>query len=428
MMRAMRWSWVASGLQNSVFRRSIILYGFLVPGFVANFLLIYFAAHWLSAADFGVFYVAITVSGTLFSGAAILNIFFTRHLVAAAHCGGKIAAVALFQATLRKIIFWGGCASVATVAILLLVGYQIGAQSWLIILLIVAEAFTSYIADFGRALPQSTYHVVSLGLYGLSWMVLRFLFCAFALIFFHSVWTALSALVLVNALVFVGFCAISMRGIRPATTNAMPSPFALLSVAASYGVVIILCNLDVLLSYLLLANKDIGVYSASSVFPKAILTITMPLQQMLFALAVGGHHYDQNTRRIVAKSGVTILVICSVAVSGIWLTSDLICGGRWGLNLCRTDLMHPLLLSVFPLVMIRFLVLLHLTQERDLFGLWLLLPVLVYAVAAAALSPHKLRPIAIDFSLCMFGTLIFVALIPWCGRMKIGSPAPKRMD
>src|SRR3974390_2330120 len=66
---------------SSVVRRTLIFIVLIVPAFLANFLLYYFAARLLPADQFGLFYVANTVGNVIFSAALIFNVFFSRVLV-----------------------------------------------------------------------------------------------------------------------------------------------------------------------------------------------------------------------------------------------------------------------------------------------------------------------------------------------------------
>jgi hypothetical protein len=63
---------------------------------------------------------------------------------------------------------------------------KIGVQSPIIILLILLDAYTAYIGDFGRVLLQS--RTIILGFYTTAWMYLRFGPCIAGILFFGTVW------------------------------------------------------------------------------------------------------------------------------------------------------------------------------------------------------------------------------------------------
>jgi O-antigen/teichoic acid export membrane protein len=235
--------------QNSVIRRSTILLGLVIPAFGANFFTYYFADKLLAPESFGLFYVATTVSNVLFSGSLILNLFVTRYLVSAVRTTGELSAFAAIRKMENTVIIWGTLCAAIIFLILLVIGKQIGTQSWFIIMLVVLDAFTAYIVDLGRALLQSLRKTVALGLYTLVWMVLRFLLCLLGILAFNTVWGALLGIVVSAIIIFVGFHIWIARSTGSVQTTApsLPSPIALVPAILSYGLLIAVSNLDVML-------------------------------------------------------------------------------------------------------------------------------------------------------------------------------------
>ena len=92
-----------------------------------------------------------------------------------------------------------------------------------------------------------------------------------------------------TVLAFVAFHAWILR-----TTSGRSDPGSvtlrlrsLLPAATGYGLMVLVSNLDVLLGYFVLGDTELGIYSASSVFPKAALVVITPLLQMLIPAMVG---------------------------------------------------------------------------------------------------------------------------------------------
>lgn len=407
--------------QTSVIRRTAVLSCLVLPAFGANFLVHYFAAALLSSENFGLFYVANTLSNVLFSGSVVLNTFFTKYLVSSLRQHGETGAFAATRGVERAVMLWGGACAGAVFLMLLGAGWRVGVESWAVVLLVVLDAYTAYVADVGRTLLQSLRRTVQLGLYTLIWMVLRLAFCLAGILAFGTVWGALLGIVLSAVVVLVGFRLWSAGRMETAIAAVprLPSPLGLVPIVVGYGLLIALSNLDVLLSYFLLDGGELGEYSASSVFPKAILVATMPMVQMLFAMMAGDHETRRGARAVERKSGAAVLALTLAGAAAVWLLSDWLCGGRWGLRLCAPVILQTLLLSVIPLSLVRVFVLIQFARGHDWRVLWLAVPIPVY-VYFAWFSPHTVGTMAQGFALFSLTTLVvFTALsaaIDWRRR------------
>ena len=103
------------------------------------------------------------------------------------------------------------------------------------------------------------------------------------IVIFNTVWGALAGIVLSAVLVFAIFHAWIFH---TTGSRAEPAPITLplltlVPASAGYGLMVLVSNLDVLFGYFVLSQTDLGLYSGSSVFPKAALVVITPLLQML---------------------------------------------------------------------------------------------------------------------------------------------------
>ncbi len=397
---------------NSVFRRTIILLSFLLPAFSANFAVLYFTTAWLPPAEFGIFYVASTFGNVLFSGSLILNMFFSRHLISVTQVAGEDAAFATVTRIERAVISWGAVFAVTVLAVMLTLSRRFGVQSWPVIVLMTLDAYTAYVADIGRALLQSLRRTLLLGTYTLVWMVLRLAFCLLGVLVLGTASGALLGVITSAVVAYVGFrlWVVKLGSGNPIKPPALPSPVTLLPAILGYGLLMAISNLDILLSYVLLKDGNLGVYSASSIFPKAMLVVTMPVLQILFPAMVGAKPLDQQSRKFVRKSGVAMAVITTAGVTAIGLLSGWLCGGRWGVKLCDPSLMYVLLVSVVPLSLLRVLVLLQFARRRDWFVLWLGVPTTAYLWAVASRG-WNLETMAAGFSVFSAAAFTFFLCI-----------------
>jgi hypothetical protein len=397
---------------TSVLRRSMLLLTLLVPAYCANLAIMYVGAKLLSADQFGLFYVANTLGNILFSGSVILNMFFTRHLVTVVPGGGEATAFGQMRRIERAVVSWGGGLAAGVFIAMLAVSGHIGVQSHLIILLIVLDAFTSYLGELGRVMLQYLHRTVWLGLYTLLWMVLRLTLCVAGMLISRTVWGGLAGVVLSTVLVYAGFHLWVARCASPPSQQraSLPSVVSVIPTILGYGLSILISNLDILLSYLSLNPTDLSAYSASSLFPKAMLVVTTPLLQMLFPAMVANKAPAGAPAILFGKIGVTMLGLSVAGIAFIWQLSGQACGGPWGMPLCEPSLLEVMLLSVVPLVLLRLIVLTEFASGRDWTVLWLAAPVALF-LAAIRLSPPDKAAMAGDFAIFSVAVVVFALLI-----------------
>lgn len=374
---------------NSVIRRTTILVAFILPAFLANLFVHYFATHILSSQNFGIFYVAITLTNVLFSGSTLLHITYTRHLIEVGQEHNHSCVVAAMYRIQRSVATWGIFISLGLFVGLLLTGKSIGVQSTLLVFLIILDTYVSYLADLGRVYLQSVQRVFYLGAFTLLWMGLRLVFCLIGMYEFGTAWAALLGSVIAALIVFAGFqISLNYEKIgKPDFIPPLPSLRTLGSIFVGYGFLTIISNLDIFLAYFILKGNDIGIYSSSSVFPKGILVVITPLIQMLFGVMVAGNISEEVFRKIVRKSFGVVSALTIAGVSSVWLLAPWMCGGKWGLHLCDRHSLSILLLSVVPLSLLRISVVLDFVHKRDHLPLWLSVPVLIYVVIAWRTKP-----------------------------------------
>ena len=401
-----------SGYQQSIVRRTLILSSLVVPGFAANFFVYFFTAQLLPADQFGLFYVALTIGNVLFSGSNILNAFLTRHLVHVGETDGYGAIVPTTLLLERRIVIAGAAISAAVFLGFLAGSKQIGVQSPVIILLIVLDAYTAYVTDLGRVLLQSLRKTLALGLYTTVWMFVRFGLCIAGILLFHAVWGALAGIVLSAVLVSVLF---HVWIFRQAGGRDDPGPMilnllSLLPAAIGYGLMVLVSNLDVLLGYFLLGQTDLGVYSASSVFPKAALVVVTPLLQMLIPAMVGADPGKRPFIVVAARIGGVMFALAAVGSALVWLVSEQICGSRFGLKLCAPPLLDILLISVVPLTLLRTLVVIEFARGRERLLLWLAVPAAGYGLLMMNGAPG-MRELASGFALFSVAAFAFFAAV-----------------
>jgi O-antigen/teichoic acid export membrane protein len=406
---------LTSRYERSVFRRAFLLLALVVPAFAANFLVLYVCALWLGAVDFGIFYAANAIGNILFSGSLILNLAFTRYLAEVQINKGSQGLLAGTLKIQRAVILWGGLITVVLIGSGLAAGSSIGVRSAIVIVLIALDAFTAYVGDVGRVLLQVSRKTVALGLYTLIWMVLRLLLCMAGLLLFGTVWGALSGVVLSSLLMIGGFNLMLLGRHLPkaGSVGRLPSLASELPGIAGYGLLATITNLDVLVSYFTLPSATFGVYSASSILPKAILAVVMPLQQMLFPHMVGGSDEHADHREFRWKVAIAVVGISAVGAVFTFIVQPLACGAPPGILLCRPDLMEIMLLSVVPLAFVRALLLDDIVDHRHLPAFCLLIPLIGYAAWAIRFAVGSEVAMAWGYVGCCFAAAAVLLGVRW---------------
>ncbi len=402
--------------QSSIVRRVAVLLIFIGPAFLINLLVYYFTARILDAEDFGLFYIAVTLGNVAFSGSLVLNIFFTRFLVQVEAKQEKAVVIATHRIQ-RVVGLWGGLVAIGAVLLLAPLSKSMKVHSPLIVLLVIADTYAAYLGDLGRAYLQARRKTWQLGTYTLVWMGLRLSLCVLGAVIFGTVWATLAGSVLSGCAIVAVFQIVLARDSAsgPMEVPGLPKLTALAPVALGYGLLILVSNLDIILTYFLLHGPEIGIYSASSVFPKGILVATTPIVQMLFAVMMGDREAAGAFRIAMYKVIWVIVALSASAALGVWVLSPWLCGGNFGLKLCAPAPLHVLLFSSLLLSVLRITVLLEFVQQRDWLILSLTLPTLAF-LAFSWQSKPGIEALAQQFTIFAAATLIFFASIQWAAR------------
>lgn len=397
------------GYSDSVVRQSFVLLCLMGPAFAINLALYYVAARLLSGNSFGLFYIAVTAGNVLYSGSTVLNIFFTRYFVIVIRTSGEAAVYAAWKNIHYLIARWSASGFPASILVLFGIGKWIGVESWSIIVLIVLDAFTAYLIDVDRALLQSLRKTVALGSLTLAWMALRFLLGVAGMALFKTAWAGLFGAILAAALILVVLSAMFSARVRAnlQLVSPLPPPRALLAVICGYGSLILVSNLDVLLTYLVLSDSAVGAYSASSVFPKGILVVVTPLLQMLYPTMIrGSKAATPHNMAVLQKCAVVIFLLSGAIGLSVFLFSGVLCGGTWGLRLCQPGPLGYLLISAVCLSVLRVLVFYESAWARDWMSISLLVPAAAY-VLIAAMSERSIETVALQFTVFSAVVLLY---------------------
>ena len=344
-----RWSGNRPPMQHSVIRRSLYIVLFVIAGHGFYYLLVLAANARLDPIGFGRFYLGWATLNILVAPGAVLTLALSGHFAEAFRRHGAAGIGSTLWSVGARLLPWALILLVALEALLLLGGKVVGADSALMIAVLPLTALSSVMVDSVRAVIQGTLRFVLFGASWLVWCIAQFVIGAGVLVLIGEPWAVFLGMLCANCVTFVCLVAVVWRmGAVTATTKDGPatqSDFAVQSLrhmvplCLTLGVFVIFSNADVLVAYLKLTGVELGIYAASAVLPKAIVTATQPVAQVILPVATSIRGDNLKIREALLKAlGVTFALAACGALA-LWLVSAQVCGGRFGIKFCDTGLL-----------------------------------------------------------------------------------------
>jgi len=348
------------GGERSIVRRSLLLQGLYSIGFLCNFGTIYSANFFLDASAFGIFYFSYTLVVVLIALVPLLNLYLSAHLAEIGERYGEAAVWAEAWQNLKQIAVIGSGVSLLAILILSISGSIIGISAYHVVILAVLIALSCYLTELGRIVYQGMRRTPAVGLYGLAWMAVRFLFVTAAVFVTESVWGGLIGFLLSGPAVLLPVLAKIAR--CRDRTRRVPILRLLhfrkervvdfLTFGSTFCLFVFLAYMDVALAYLKFDPLILGQYSASNVIPKGILAFTLPILQVAFP-SITAIKVTRGIDTMMVVKGIAItLVLAGSAMVVAYLGEPVLCGGV-GISGCDAGLMETLLIAVIPLCVIR---------------------------------------------------------------------------
>ncbi|MDO8287788.1 MAG: hypothetical protein Q7T44_01075 [Parvibaculum sp.] len=369
-----------NGLSESVVRRAITLLAFTIPASLINLLFTYVAAHKLEPDEFGIFYAAITAINILFAPAVIFNLLFSRYVSTLYAESGSDAARHSHFIVLSTTLRWLSAftfVGLAAVVILGVIGGFFSAQLAMVVIIIVA---TSYFAECGRIFLQGEHRFLTLGIYTLIWMSGRLVFGTIGLWVFGTVWSGLAGVVFAAPVVFFLFFGLKPLISKPAKIPDLlpPNLSELVPFAIGYAIFAAVAHADIIVAYLMLDPYQLGVYSASSVLPKGILMLTLPIIQLAFPLMVDNRVKETPGMSVMVKGFLLTSVVAASGVIVAIIFRETVCASRYGFNSCDIPTMIYAAVAMIPFVLVRFLISVDYSAHRDWVPGLLIVPLCIF--------------------------------------------------
>jgi O-antigen/teichoic acid export membrane protein len=380
-------------MRHSIIRRSLILTTFYIAGHGFYYLLLLIANAMLDPTGFGRLYTGWAVLNVLVAPISIMALLLSSYFAQANASKGP-AFVSRMLARIAALALPSTAATVLVLELLFYLGGRlIGVDSLALVLVLPLTAVSFLGVEIIRASLQGTLRFVAYGASWFLWCVAQCLVGALGLVLTRSPWGCFAGMLVANLLTLGGLCwAVAGGGATaPDATEDGPklASYSLrraLAFCSAFVGFVLFNNADIFLAYLILSPADLGIYTASSVLPKAIVTATQPVVQIILPVVISIQGEGEDTSQAVMKAIFAAFALGAAAFVVLWAGSDLACGSPHGIRFCTPPLMLLLAAAAVPLSVIRTLVTADVAHGRY----WLPhLPFLALAVFAAAMTLTK---------------------------------------
>jgi O-antigen/teichoic acid export membrane protein len=414
-------------MQYSVIRRSLLVSMAFVIGHLFHYALMFFADRILDPGGFGRFYTAISLLNIVALPATVLSFMLVRHFTAVRSAAGTGALAVELNTLMRRHGAIGAILVLVCALALVVIGSLLGADAFLLLMLVPSTAFAFYLFEMGRAALQS---MLDFFAYSAAWILWRCGQCVLALVALllaGAPWAGMAGIFLATVVATLLLLQVVTRRAKAGPAQIGAATWPPFDVAASmpfmfqYGLFTLVCNVDVLLAYLVLTNDQLGSYAASSLLPKAIVTATLPVAQvMLPVVSTWGEERAQVRTALLKALGVALfLSIAGAAV--LILGRDLACNDQFGIRFCATPLVTMLAVAAIPVSLSRVLVVASLALERQIRIVAPSLVLLVFAALVLLRTPSPPMLAGLYMTICWIFVLTYALIVLSGGKALRGS-------
>jgi len=405
-------------MQQSVIRRSVIITIVFVTGHLFQYALMIVANRLLDPGTFGRFYVALSLLNVLLTPVTVLTFTFTQHFSTVFSASGIGPVASELKILQRRHALVGSGLVLLCVFSLLIVGSLIGADSFMLLVLVPSLALGIYLFEMARAAFQGALDFFTYSAAWIGWWAGQFAVATLALYLIGTAWAGVAGMLLVTAISTPVLLIIIMHRSRVESTDFVKGTWpsfrvrAALPFALEYGLFIVLNNIDVLIAYVTLDNYALGVYAASTVLPKALVTATYPVSQVMLPV-MNAFHGDHRSRQIAVLKALFVCAFFGTAGALVLsYGSGLACNERFGFRFCSPQLLTILALSSIALGVTRVLLVagLALGNQRPLLVPAFMLVLFAVAAFIWGRQPENLAIIYTLFCWLFLAVYSFVTL------------------
>ncbi len=370
-------------MRHSIIRRSSGVTIAFLAGHAFNYALFWGANRILDSSRFGLFYTAVLIIGVTMSPMMAVMLVLARRFAEIGVKAGPQTVAAMAWRVLGLCIRAAPFA-VAAGVVLAAAAPWVGVQAWQVALLIPITVLTLVAVETVRTALQS---LLLFARASTLWIVSNGTECLLslaALYLFARVWTGIAGLLL-GAMLAVVACLpwFSRAARREAADSGAAMALHLrreMPMIASYSLFVLFNNIDILLAYCLLPHEGLGIYAASAVLPKAIVTATFAIAQVVLPVVTEQRAGGLSFRLSAAKAVATAGAAAAVAAGLLWLAMPSIQRTPLAIRGLDFELMGNLAVAAVALSIVRVLVVIEVALQRYAVGLAQIGALVLFAV------------------------------------------------
>ena len=345
----------------------------LLVGHGFNYALILGANRILDSGGFGLFYTAVLAITVAVAPVMAITFVLARRFADVNAQFGQAQVTAMTRRVLVLCARWGVPIAVAVGIALTLAGPWFDIDAWPLALLIALAVLVLGVAEVLRAAFQG---MLLFGWSSALWITsqaAQFALAIGGLLLFTRVWTGVAGILAGGAFACAAFAPWFVPTLRGrASERSVHVPLTLrreLPMIASYSLFILLNNLDILVGYWLLPRAALDVYAASALLPKAIITATFPVAQVVLPVIVDQRLDGISSRLSVLKAVAMVVAMSVPAALVLWAVVPLAQATPFAIRGLDFSIMTMLAAGAVALSALRILVVVEVALRRYAFGL-----------------------------------------------------------
>jgi hypothetical protein len=354
-------------LRHSIIRRSGgVTIAFLV-GHAFNYGLFWGADRILDSGGFGLFYTAALTMNIVMSPMMAVTLVLTRRFAEIGAIAGRDRVVAMTWHML------GLCMRatpfvIAAGALLGAATPWLGIEAWPVVLLIPIAVLAMVVAEILRTSLQSMLLFARASALWVANTGCQFAFSLGALVLFAKVWTGIAGILVGAALASAAFLPCFPRAARQTLSEPLELvPLHLkqeIPMIMSYSLFILFNNIDIFLGYWLLSRADLDTYAASALLPKAIITATFAVAQVVLPVIAEQRANALSFRLSAIKAIAMATGIAAAAAGSLWVAIPFLQGTPLAIRGLDFELMSILAIVSVTLSTVRVLVVVEVALQR----------------------------------------------------------------
>jgi len=388
----------------------------IFPAYLINFIFLLVAGRLLGPHAFSIFYTAISIINILTAPAVISNLFYSKRITVDSLDAGLAGATYHLFRYIRYILIWGGLTSLALIPVITIAGSILGVESHALTLLVPLSILFIFLAESIRAFFQGLKKFWALGGYTLCWVLLRFVLGIAGIMIIGLPWAGVLGILLAALCVFGLTFYLSIKPkvrkspeFHPQRSESRENR-AIITFAASYGLIVLIMYLDMLMGYLALNRSVFGMYSEACIISKSIILLTTPIIQVFFPVIVEQNAQKRIDPKTIAKSFLITFLASSTAALMAGVFAEFICREVLGMTSYNLMMFRVVVASAVPVCLLRILSLLKLAQGHNTHTL-LLIPAVILQMVLLDITSENVETFAWGFTLLCWITLLYYGIL-----------------